>query len=148
MPPADRTAWLTEKIERYPPRKVVPPPWVLYVERVGRARAEIGYELTKRARIDERTEELLGEIEWPAHAQLLPQLVTRFLDRHHKEDWRSPMKASGAKEAKRLLACVAEDKLVASIYPTAIRRLGRSRSPSPATITSCPRAEARKISNT
>ncbi len=69
MPPADRIAWLTEKIERYPPRKVVPPPWVLHVERVGRARAEIGYELTKRARIDERTEELLGEIEWPAQAQ-------------------------------------------------------------------------------
>ena len=32
-------------------------------------------------RIDQRTEELLGEIEWPAQAQL-PQLVTRFLDRH------------------------------------------------------------------
>ena len=26
MPPAKRIAWLTEKIERYPPRKVVPPP--------------------------------------------------------------------------------------------------------------------------
>ena len=25
MPPAQRIAWLTEKIERYPPRKVVPP---------------------------------------------------------------------------------------------------------------------------
>jgi hypothetical protein len=75
---------------------------------------------SRQHRTDERTEELLEEIEWPAHAQL--------------PDWHqvpgSPPQgkvaksdeASGAKESKRLPACVAEDKLVASIYPTTFRR--------------------------
>jgi hypothetical protein len=62
MPPARRIAWLTAKIEGYPPRKVVPPPAILHAERVSAARAEISEELTKRARIDERTEEIVGEI--------------------------------------------------------------------------------------
>ena len=65
MPPAQRIAWLTEKIERYPPRKVVPPAEVLHDERVSAAREAICDELTERARIEERTEELVGKIEWP-----------------------------------------------------------------------------------
>ena len=61
MPPAQRIEWLTEKIERYPPRKVVPPAMVLHEERVAAAREAIRDELTERARIEERTEEIVRQ---------------------------------------------------------------------------------------
>jgi hypothetical protein len=102
MPPARRIAWLTEKIERYPPRKVIPPDAVLHEERVNAAREAIRDELTERARIEERTEEIIRKIEWPDRAAL-PKLVTRFLDRVRQrgESWSRPMKIAGAKAAKR-----------------------------------------------
>jgi hypothetical protein len=104
MPPAKRIAWLTEKIERYPPRKVVPPAMVLHEERVAAAREAIRDELTERARIEERTEEIVRKIEWPDRAAL-PKLVTRFLERvrQRRESWSRPMKIAGAKAAKRAL---------------------------------------------
>jgi hypothetical protein len=104
MPPAKRIAWLTEKIEQYPPRKVVPPPDILHLQRVAAARAAIKEELTKRARIDQRTEEIVAKIEWPDHSRL-PPLVTRFLDRawHRQANWLRPMKVAGRKLAKRIL---------------------------------------------
>ena len=105
MPPAQRIAWLTEKVERYPPRKVVPPPMVLHDERVSAAREAIREELTKGARIEERTAEIVRKIEWPDRGTL-PNLVARFLDRarQRKESWSRPMKAAGRKLAKRILA--------------------------------------------
>ena len=104
MPPAQRIEWLTEKIKRYPPRKVVPPAMVLHEERVAAAREAIRDELTERARIEERTEEIIAKIEWPDRAAL-PKLATRFLDRMRQrgESWRRPMKAAGRKLAKRIL---------------------------------------------
>lgn len=109
MPPARRIAWLTEKIERYPPRKVVPPSLVLHAQRVSTARDEIRAELVKRARIEEQTEELLKQIEWRTSSRL-PKIVTRYLDRPQKRklSWLGPMKAAGIKAAKRLLAKVAK----------------------------------------
>ena len=70
MPPAQRIAWLTEKIERYPPRKVVPPADVLHQSRIEAARQAIREELTKRARIEERTEKLVAKMKWPDSARL------------------------------------------------------------------------------
>ena len=111
MPPARRIAWLTEKIEQHPPRKVVPPSGVLHLGRVSNARVVISEELTKRARIDERTEEILTEIEWPDQGRL-PKVVTRFLDRkrHRKASWLRPMNVAGAKAGKRAIARIPEDK--------------------------------------
>jgi hypothetical protein len=105
MRPAERIAWLTEKIERYPPRKVIPPAEVLHEERVEAAREAIRDELTERARIEERTEELVGKIEWPDHERL-PKVASRFLDRarYRKANWKQPMKEAGAKRAERTLA--------------------------------------------
>jgi hypothetical protein len=110
MPPVRRIAWLTEKIERYPPRKVIPPPAILHAERVSAARAEIRQELERRARIDERTEEIVGEIEWP-DPDRLPKVVTRFLDRqrYRRTHWLRPMKVTGVKHAKRALTKSAAD---------------------------------------
>jgi len=104
MAPLDRVAWITRKIEAYPPRKVVPPAHVLRGERVSEARREISEELTRRARIDERTAKLLAKIKWP-DAEKLPPVVTRYLDRAHnrQDNWRSPMRLAGMKHAKRVL---------------------------------------------
>ena len=68
----------------------------------GAAREAIRDELTERARIEERTEEIVRKIEWPDRAAL-PKLVTRFLDRvrQRRESWSRPMKIAGAKAAKR-----------------------------------------------
>jgi hypothetical protein len=105
MPPAQRIAWLTEKIERHPPRKVEAPPAVLHAERVSAARGVIIDELTARARIEERTDEILAGIEWPDRKRL-PKIVSRFLNcgRQRKNSWRSPMTTAGEKQAKRALA--------------------------------------------
>jgi hypothetical protein len=65
MAPAQRIAWSTSKIEQHPPRKVEAPPAVLHAERVSAARSVIIEELTARARIEERTDEILAGIEWP-----------------------------------------------------------------------------------
>jgi hypothetical protein len=104
MAPAKRITWLTEKIERYPPRKVVPPPDVLHLQRVAAARAAIKEELTKRARIDQRTEQIVGKIKWPDRSGL-PQLVTRFLDRprQRRHLWLHAMKIAGRRLAQRIL---------------------------------------------
>jgi DNA topoisomerase VI subunit B len=105
MPPAQRIGWLTCKIEQHPPRKVVPPPQVLHSERVSATRDAIIDELTERARIDERTDEILNAIEWPDHGRL-PRVVARFLDRKSQRNafWRRPMAAAGQKQAKRVIA--------------------------------------------
>jgi DNA topoisomerase VI subunit B len=110
MVPADRMAWLTEKIERYPPRKVQAPAAVLHDERVRAARSVITEELTERARIDERTDEILAGMEWPDRERL-PEIVSRFLDRkrQRKMSWRRPMTAAGEKLAKRTLAQLGDD---------------------------------------
>jgi hypothetical protein len=107
MPPADRIAWLTRKIEQYPPRKVVPPAILLHAERVSAARAEIRDEIERRARIDERTDEALATVKWSAKAKL-PKLVNRFLEREKYRDanWKRPMKIAGRKLAKRVLATI------------------------------------------
>jgi DNA topoisomerase VI subunit B len=113
MPPARRIAWLTEKIDRYPPRKVVPPPHVLHLKRVSAARDEIRDELTRRARIEERTEEIVARAAWSDQSRL-PPLVTRFLDRarQRRASWICPMKIAGRKLAKRILTNLdAEGKL-------------------------------------
>jgi hypothetical protein len=111
MAPGKRIAWLTEKIEKHPPRKVIPPRGVLHSGRVSAARGVIKDELTKRARIEERTEEILTEIEWPDRERL-PRVVSRFLDRkhHRKDSWVQPMNAAGAKAAQRAIAKIPEDK--------------------------------------
>ena len=105
MPPARRIAWLTKKVERYPPRKVIPPATGLHAERVGAAGAAVRDELEKRARIEERTAEILTLAEWPSKERL-PEVARRYLERkHHRADsWRSPMTAAGKKRAKRILA--------------------------------------------
>jgi hypothetical protein len=105
MHPAQRITWLTEKIERHPPRKVEPPAHVLHAERVSAARGVIIDELTARARIEERTDEILAGIEWPDRKRL-PKIVSRFLNcgRQRKNSWRSPMTTAGEKQAKRALA--------------------------------------------
>ena len=74
---------------------------VLHRERVSAARDAIREELTRRARIDERTEEILTKIEWPDQGRL-PKLVTRFLDRarQRKESWLRPMKAAGCESCQ------------------------------------------------
>jgi hypothetical protein len=83
----------------------VPPAAVLHQQRVAAAREAIREELTERARIEERTEEIARKIEWPDRA-LLPKLVTRFLDRARwrGQSWLRPMKSAGQKLAKRILA--------------------------------------------
>ena len=73
MPPAQRIAWITRKIEQHPPRKVEPPPAVLHAERVSAARSAIIDELTERARIDERADEIIAGIEWPDRERLPPR---------------------------------------------------------------------------
>jgi Histidine kinase-, DNA gyrase B-, and HSP90-like ATPase len=104
MQPADRVAWLTKKIETYPPRMVVPPPPLLHAARVGAARTTIHQELERRARIAEHTDKILTKIKWPDQENL-PKVVTRFLDheRHRKASWHRPMSITGAKHAKRVL---------------------------------------------
>jgi hypothetical protein len=103
MPPAARVAWLTRKIEAHPPRKVIPPAAVLDRERIGAARSEIFDELLERARIEERTEELLAEIEWPVPAARLPKIAKRYLERRRAVRWDDPMRRSGHKIARRVV---------------------------------------------
>jgi Uncharacterised nucleotidyltransferase len=68
-------------------------------------------ELTKRARIDERTEEILTGIEWSDQGKL-PKVVSRFLDRkrYRKASWARPMFVAGMKAGKRTMAKIPEDK--------------------------------------
>jgi hypothetical protein len=112
MPPADRIAWITEKIERCPPRKVEAPAAVLHAERVSAARGVIFEELTERARIEERTDAFLAGIEWPDR-ECLPKVVSRFLNRkrQRKKSWRRPMTLAGEKMAQRALARLDEDQM-------------------------------------
>jgi hypothetical protein len=104
LPPAQRIAWLTQKIEQHPPRKVEAPANVLHAERVSAARRVIIDELTERARIEERTDEILAGIEWPDRERL-PKVVSRFVNRarQRKKNWRLPMTIAGEKQAKRAL---------------------------------------------
>jgi hypothetical protein len=68
MPPADRIAWITQKIEQYPPRKVIPPSGHTLPELREKAqafvRSELTDELTRRAAIDERVAAAMGSINW------------------------------------------------------------------------------------
>ena len=118
MAPGKRIAWLTEKIQQHPPRKVVPPSDVLHLARLRNARVAINDELTKRARIAERTEEILTGIEWSDQGRL-PKVVTRFLDRkrHRKASWTRPMEVAGIKAAKRAVAKIPEDKTNSEAAP-------------------------------
>ncbi len=75
MPPAERVDWLTKKIEAHPPRKVIPPAGFLNVERINAARGEIFGELLARAKLEERTEEILSQIEWPVPERRLPKFA-------------------------------------------------------------------------
>jgi hypothetical protein len=110
MQPAQRITWLTEKIQAHPPRKVIPPPTIMHSERVSAARAALIDEQTERARIEERADEILAEIEWP-NRERLPKVVTRFLDRkrQRKKSWRQPMAFAGEKLARRALARLDEE---------------------------------------
>ena len=111
MPPAQRIAWLTEKIERYPPRKVVPPAAVLHDERVEAAREAIHDELTERARIEERTEELIDKIEWPDRERL-PKVATP-LPRSHalaQGELEAADAGGGRKAAARCSRCSTRGK--------------------------------------
>jgi hypothetical protein len=67
-------------------------------------------ELTERARIDERTDEILAGMAWP-NRERLPEIVSRFLDRkrQRKMSWRRPMTAAGEKLAKRALAQLGDE---------------------------------------
>ena len=105
MPPAERIAWITRKIEQHPPRKVIPPATVLHAERVSAAGAAVRKELEKRARIEERTAEILTRIEWPPE-QRTCEIARRYLERkHHRGDsWRGPMAAAGKRLASRTIA--------------------------------------------
>jgi hypothetical protein len=104
MPPAQRIAWLTQKIEQHPPRKVEAPANVLHTERVSAARRVVIDKLTERARIEERADEIVAGIEWPDRERL-PKIVRRFLSRprQRKKSWRLPMTTAGEKQAKRAL---------------------------------------------
>jgi hypothetical protein len=113
MPPAARVAWLTAKIESYPPRKVVPSDLILHAQRLSTARETIGKQLEKEARIAERAEEIVATIKWSDQSRL-EKTTSRFLDRgrHRKDSWLRPMMTSGRKHAKQALA--ARDKGAAS----------------------------------
>jgi hypothetical protein len=90
------------RVEAHPPRKVIPPSGWLHVTRVDAARAEIRAELTKRARIEERTEERVADLEWPP-SEKAPEIVKRYLDKYRAAQWSAPMKAAGRKIAKLAL---------------------------------------------
>ena len=111
MPPADRIAWLTQKIEHHPPRKVIPPARVLHEKRVSVAGAAVHAELEKRARIEERSTEILSRIKWPS-AERTPEIARRYLERHRHDHWPDPMEAAGKRLAKRTIAKLdAEDQM-------------------------------------
>jgi hypothetical protein len=103
MRPADRVAWLTEKIEAHPPRKVIPPDSALNHERISAARGKIFNELLEQARLDKRADEILATIEWPVPTKRLPKIAGRYLERFRSERWDSPMRRSGHKIAQRVL---------------------------------------------
>jgi DNA topoisomerase VI subunit B len=103
MPPADRIAWVTGKVEKHPPRKVIPPAPLLHAKRITAASAAIADELQKRARIEERTTEILQQIEWPSQARAL-EITCRYLERHRRDHWPDPMEAAGKQLAKRTMA--------------------------------------------
>jgi hypothetical protein len=102
MPPADRMAWLTRKIEQHPPRKVIPPHHVLHAERVSSAREALIDELTERARIEERADEIMEQIKWPPAARAA-EVTRRYLDRRRRAQWSDPMEAAGKKLAQRTI---------------------------------------------
>jgi hypothetical protein len=105
MAPAQRIAWITKKIEKHPPRKVIPPHQVLHEKRLSAAREVITDELTERARIEERTDEIMKMVEWPP-PERASEVTRRYLDlkRHRRASWTRPMKASGARAAKRIIS--------------------------------------------
>ncbi|MGH6898234.1 MAG: ATP-binding protein [Geminicoccaceae bacterium] len=105
MLPGDRIAWMTGKIEQYPPRKVIPPEFVLHTQRVSAARGVITEELLERARIDERTKEILDRIEW-RNPHRTSEVTRRYLERpgERRESWTRPMSLAGKKLAKRTIA--------------------------------------------
>jgi DNA topoisomerase VI subunit B len=105
MAPAQRIAWITEKIEKHPPRKVVPPHQVLHEKRQSAAREVIIEELTERARIEERTDEIMTMVEWPP-PERASEVTRRYLDRkrHRRASWTRPMKESGARAARRIIS--------------------------------------------
>jgi hypothetical protein len=105
LPPADRITWIAGKIEKHPPRKVIPPRAILHDQRVSAAREEISNELEARARIAERTEEILTKVDW-SPTERIPGVVRRYLDRkrHRGASWIRPMTAAGKKQGKRTLA--------------------------------------------
>jgi hypothetical protein len=105
MAPAQRIAWITTKIERYPPRKLIPPHHVLHDERVSVARKAIIEELTERAQIEKRADKIMKLIEW-SPPEWASEVARRYLDRkrHRGASWLRPMKASGARVAKRIIS--------------------------------------------
>jgi hypothetical protein len=103
MAPAERIAWITEKIEKHPPRKVIPPARVLHAQRVSAAGAAVREELEKRARIEERTSEIISRIEWPP-AERTTEVARRYLEIPRRDHWPDPMAVEGKRIAKRTIA--------------------------------------------
>jgi hypothetical protein len=96
MPPADRIAWITQKIEQYPPRKVIPPSGHTLPELREKAqafvRSELTDELTRRAAIDERVAAAMGSINW---SWPKPETVTAEIEQALEADphcqWSEPL---------------------------------------------------------
>jgi hypothetical protein len=110
LAPADRIDWITKKIEDYPPRKVIPPTGELHDVRVEAARRIIYGELERRARLDERTDEILKELVWPVPKDRLPRIAERYLDRDRfrRLRWSAPMHEAGEKLAARVMKAIPE----------------------------------------
>jgi hypothetical protein len=96
MPPADRIAWITRKIEQFPPRKVIPPSSHTVPELREKAqafvRSALTDELTRRAAIDERVAAAMGSIQW---SWPKPEAVTAEIEQGLKAapraQWSGPL---------------------------------------------------------
>jgi DNA topoisomerase VI subunit B len=96
MPPADRIAWITRKIEQHPPRKVIPPSSHTLGQLRELAqdfvRSELTDELTRRAAIEKRVAAAMDSIEW---SWPTPEAVTaeieQGLEAAPQRQWSEPL---------------------------------------------------------
>jgi hypothetical protein len=109
MTPVERIDWLTKKIENYE-RKVIPPAKVLHGKRSIAARLAIYEELERRAKLHERTDEIMEGLVWAAPQERLAAVTERYLNRprFRKKLWTSPMKRAGRKLAARVMRSIPE----------------------------------------
>ena len=118
MPPADRIAWITRKIENYPPQKVIPPASHTLPELRDKAqafvRSELTDELTRRAAIDERVAAAMGSIKWPwPKPETVTAEIEQGLEAAPHSQWSEPLhyfaRRIASPIAKQALAGLDED---------------------------------------